>query len=214
MLITEDGLVIDARSIFRGRLQVPWASIRKAVIDDGSRWGYVSEVCRFPVYATRPDDSGAGALIGPLWSTVSSLMPSDCPFPAVDPVPSQAPNLALIFEPQVFTPSMRGDNAGNGAAALELDSIAGMLLLADDPDAARATLAPRVDVGDLGLDDLDYLNGTVETRHSGNGALDIATAGNGASDHGTPNGSGNGASGNGSANGSGNGASAPASASS
>jgi hypothetical protein len=175
--VTEDALVVDARAELRGGLEIPQTSIRKAVVDDGARWGFVSEVCRFPVYADRPDGPGYGALIGPLWSNASSLMPPGCPVAALDPVPVQAPNLALIFEPGIPAPALRGQN---GRRSIETESIVALLLCTDDPDAARAALGERLAIGDVDHDDLEYLIRNGEA-HSGN-----EHAGNGASANGAP----------------------------
>jgi hypothetical protein len=176
LIVTDAALVVDARAEFTGRLEIPWDSIRKAIVDDGGRWGYVSEVCRFPVYALRPDGSGYGALIGPLWSNASSLMPPECPVAALDPVPAQPPNLALIFEPAIPASAPREQN---GHRSAEADSIVGLLLCAEDPDAARAALGERLAIGDVDHDDLEYLvrNGDA---HSGNGHAGNGASGNGA----------------------------------
>ncbi len=170
--VSKDDLVVDARAEFRGRLEIPWDSIRKAVVDDGGRWGYVSEVCRFPVYADRPDGPGHGTLIGPLWSQASSLMPPRCPVPALDPVPARAPNVALIFDPGVAAPTQR-EQSGHGSTGVE--PIVGLLLRVDDPDAAREALGSKLTIGDLDQGDLDYLI-RIARGGSGNGQ-----AGNGAS---------------------------------
>jgi hypothetical protein len=163
--VTEQSLVVDARAVFRGKLEIPWSAVRKAVVDDGTRWGYVSGVCRFPVYDVRPDGSGSGVLIGPLWSTGAALLPPASQVAAVDPVPGQAPNLALIFDPSVSGPTPRGQNG-----AMPTDSIAGLLLRAADPVAAREVLAARTEVGDIHHDDLLYLNAVSGHPHAANGA--------------------------------------------
>jgi hypothetical protein len=165
LLVTEDALVVHARADLKGRLEIPWDSIRKAVVDDGARWGYVSGVCRFPVYADRPDGPGYRALIGPLWSNAASLMPPESPVAVLNPVPARPPNLALILEPAVPAPAPRRQN---GHRSAETNSIVGLLLRADDADAARAALGERLAIGDLDHDDLEYLirNGD---GHSGNG---------------------------------------------
>jgi hypothetical protein len=150
--VTADALILDARADFRGRLEIGWDSIRRAVVDDGTRWGYVAGVCRFPVYDAHADGSGSGALIGPLWSQAACLMPPDCAMVALDPVPAEAPNLALLLEPRITTPSIR-DRNGHGAAG----SIALMLLRAEDPQLARGALASHTQVEDVDLDDLEYL---------------------------------------------------------
>lgn len=180
LLVTEDTLVVDARTELKGRLEIPWDSIRKAVLDDGARWGFVSEVCRFPVYADRPDGPGYGVLIGPLWSNAASLMPPECPVAALDPVPAQAPNLALIFEPAIPASALRRQN---GHRSAETDSIVGLLLCAEDPDAARAAFGERQAIGDVDHDDLEYLirNGDA---HSGNGHAGNAAPRNGAARNG------------------------------
>ena len=176
LIVTDAALVVVARAEFRGRLEIPWDSIRKAVVDDGARWGFVSEVCRFPVYADRPDGLGYGALIGPLWSNAASLMPPECPVAALDPVPAQPPNLALIFEPAIPAPAPRGQN---GHRSAETDSMVGLLLCAEDPDAARAALGERLAIGDVDHDDLEYLART-GYAHSGNGHAGNGASGNGA----------------------------------
>ena len=177
LLVTEDALVVDARAELKGRLEIPWDSIRKAVVDDGARWGYVSEVCRFPVYADRSDGDGYGALIGPLWSHAASLMPPECPVAALDPVPARPPNLALILEPAIAAPAPRGQN---GHWSPGTNSIVGLLLRADDPDAARAALGELLAIGDVDQDDLEYLirnrdadsaAGEARNGASGNGAV-------------------------------------------
>ena len=177
LLVTEDALVVDARAELKGRLEIPWDSIRKAVVDDGARWGYVSEVCRFPVYADRSDGDGYGALIGPLWSNAASLMPPECPVAALDPVPARPPNLALILEPAIAAPAPRGQN---GHWSPGTNSIVGLLLRADDPDAARAALGELLAIGDVDQDDLEYLirnrdadsaAGEARNGASGNGAV-------------------------------------------
>jgi hypothetical protein len=152
--VTEEALVVNAPREFRGRIKIPWGTVRKAVVDDGARWGYVSEVCRFPVHANRPEDSGYGALIGPLWSEASSLMPPDCAIAELDPVPAQPPNLALIFEPGVPAPSARGED-GHGSP--DPASLVGLLVRTDNPDAARTAIASRLEVGDVDRADLEYL---------------------------------------------------------
>jgi hypothetical protein len=155
LLVTDAALVVHAPAQFRGRLRIPWDSVRKAAIDDGGRWGYVSEVCRFAVHAGRADGSGHGALIGPLWSKVSSLMPPGCPVAELDPVPARPPNLALILEPGVPAPSVKDGN-GNGAAKPK--SLVGLLVCAEDPAAAQSALASRVAIADVDPADLDYLS--------------------------------------------------------
>ena len=172
LLVTDDGLVVDARAELKGRLEIPWDSIRKAVVDDGARWGYVSEVCRFPVYADRSDGDGYGALIGPLWSHAASLMPPECPVAALDPVPARPPNLALILDPVLPAPAPRGQNGHRSHGA---NSIVGLLLRADDPDAARAALGERLAIGDVDHGDLEYLIRNGDTR-SGNGVSASAAA--------------------------------------
>jgi hypothetical protein len=172
LLVTEGALVVEARADLKGRLEIPWESIRKAVVDDGARWGYVSEVCRFPVYANRSDGPGYGALIGPLWSNAASLMPSECPVAALNPVPARPPNLALILEPAIPAPAPRGQNGHWSAGE---NSIVALLLRADDPDAARAALDERLAIGDVEQDDLEYLI-RIRDADSGNGVSASAAA--------------------------------------
>lgn len=166
LLIADQALVVDAPAVLRDKLEIPWDSIRKAIVDDGSRWGYVSGVCRFPVYDLRSDGSGSGALIGPLWSQAASLMPAACSVSAIDPVPRQAPNVALILEPHIPNPAAGRQNG----AGPQSSSIAILLACADNPDVARQALASRISVGDIDHDDLAYLSGTVGASGSGDGA--------------------------------------------
>jgi hypothetical protein len=167
LLVTPDALVVDAGTELGGRLEIPWGSIRKAIVDDGSRWGYVAAVCRFPVYDLRSNGSGSGTLIGPLWSRAAALMPPACPVAALDPVPEQSPNLALIFEPGL---SVRMPQDGNGDRRVGADSMIGLLLRVDDPDVARAVIASRIEFGDLDHDDLEYLGRAAGSSRSGSGA--------------------------------------------
>jgi hypothetical protein len=186
LLVNHDALVVDAGAELVGHLEIPWYAIRKVVVDDGSRWGYVAAVCRFPVYAVRSDGSGSGTLIGPLWSRAAALLPAACPVVGIDPVPEQSPNLALIFDPGIAArpPEGNGDRRGDG------NSIVGMLLRADDPAAARAAIASRIEIGDLDHDDLEYLNRAAGLTGSGNEASADGASGNGVS---AADGSGNGA---------------------
>jgi hypothetical protein len=167
LLVAPDALVVDAGTELGGRLEIPWGSIRKAIVDDGSRWGYVAAVCRFPVYDLRSNGSGSGILIGPLWSRAAALMPPACPVAVLDPVPEQSPNLALIFEPGI---SARMPQDRNGGRRVGADSMIALLLRADDPDLARAAFASRVEVGDLDQDDLEYLDRAPGSSQSGRGA--------------------------------------------
>jgi hypothetical protein len=175
LLIIGDALVVETGAAFRGRLEIPWDSIRKAVIDDGSRWGYVATVCRFPVYDVRSSGLGSGVLVGPLWSKAAALLPPGCPVAALEPVPEQSPNLVLIFEPQISVPAQR---MPNGRRPREADSIAGLLLRVEDPDAARAAIASRVEIGDIDHDDLEYLNRAAGLSRSGSGASGNGASGN------------------------------------
>jgi hypothetical protein len=161
MRVGEDALVLDARAVFRGLVEIPLPAVRKAVVDDGRRWGYVGR-WRFPVFAMRSSGYGTGALSGPLWSFDSSLMPEGCPVAAIDPVPAQAPNLALILEPAVAVPNSRAHH-GHGVHPA---SIVGLLLRAEEPEAARLALSARIAVGDLDLDDLDYLTEAAREERS------------------------------------------------
>ena len=152
MRVTDAGLVLRAPGGYEDGLELPWKAIRKLVIDDGNRWGYVSGVCRFPVYDLRPDGSGSGVLIGPLWSHAGSLLPEGCPTAEVDPVPADAPNLALILEP---------------AMAVTGEPVAILLLCLEDPEGARETLSGRPPFGDLAHDDLEFLtNAARRPRHA------------------------------------------------
>jgi hypothetical protein len=177
LLVNHGALVVDAGAELGGRLEIPWYAIRKAVVDDGSRWGYVAAVCRFPVYAVRSDGSGSGTLIGPLWSRAAALLPAGSPVVEIDPVPEQSPNLVLIFDPGIAArpPQGDGDRRGDG------NSIVGMLLRTDNPAAARTAIASRIEIGDLDHDDLEYLNRAASLTGSGNEASATGASGNGAS---------------------------------
>jgi hypothetical protein len=168
LVVTSEATVVDARAILRGRWEIPWTSVRKVLVDDGERWGYVASLCRFPVYDTHLDGSGSGALVGPLWSHAASLMPPRCAQLAFDPVPVEAPNVALILDPRLPAPSRRNNRAYGQHRPVAL-----VLVRASDPVAARQALAPRPEFGDLDHDDLLYL---AATAHDSNG--------NGFSDHG------------------------------
>src|SRR5436309_6039957 len=95
--VTAAALILNEPALFSQRIVIPLELIRKAVVDDGTLWGHASERHRFPVYDIRSDGSGSGALVGSFWGPMSSLMPPDCRMASVDPVPAEAPNLALIF---------------------------------------------------------------------------------------------------------------------
>jgi hypothetical protein len=155
--LTGRAVLIEARSTFRGKLDVPLTSVRRALVDEGSGWAYATAVCRFPVYDRRSDGSGTGALIGPLWSKSRALLPESCPTIALPPVPEQPPNLALILEPCVRTPLARDQKPSTGPH--EADTIALLLLHAEDPEAARELLAGKLELRDLDLEDLEYLSG-------------------------------------------------------
>ena len=165
LLVTKQALVLEARNVLRGRLEIDWNSIRKTIVDDGARWGHVAEACRFPVYDLREDGSGSGTLIGPLWSLGGSLMPGSCPLLEIDPVPALAPHLALVFEPLLVVPSLR--DGGGGAAAL-------LLLHATDPELARAALAEHATVGELDQGDFAYLDAAGSPGAPGHRAADSA----------------------------------------
>jgi hypothetical protein len=148
LLITKGSLVLEARHVLRGRLEIGWDSIRKAIVDDGTRWGHMALTCRFGAYDVRPEGAGSGTLIGPLWARAASVMPAACPMLEIDPVPAEPPNLALVFEPLLEISSFReGDG---GAAAI-------VLLRAADPEEARALIAEHATVGEIDRDDLAYL---------------------------------------------------------
>jgi len=165
--VSDRALIVDAPTIVRGKVEIPRGSIRKVIVDDGIRWGYVSGVCRFPAYDVRRDGSGSGALIGPLWSQASSLMPPACPVMGLDPVPRQAPNVALIFDPPISNLSLRGRNA---AAPRPPASVAVLLLSVEHPGVARDLLASKLEVGDVDHDDLAYLGGANNASQTGDGA--------------------------------------------
>jgi hypothetical protein len=164
LLVTPEATVVDARAILRGRWQIPWTSVRKVLVDDGERWGYVASLCRFPVYDNRADGSGSGALIGPLWSHAASLTPPRCGQLAFDPVPVQAPNIALVLEPPLAAPSRRSNGAYGQDRPVKL-----VLVRANDPLAARQVLAPRPEFGDLDHDDLLYLGAGDAAANGSNG---------------------------------------------
>jgi hypothetical protein len=150
--VTDSALTLRAKGRFEDGIEIPRRDVRKLVVDDGARWGYVSGVCRFPVYDLRPDGSGSGVLIGPLWSNAASLLPDGCPTAAVEPVPSEPPNVAILLDPPL---AVRG--AGRRSDPPEADWVAIVLLRAEDPQAAREALAAHGSLGDIAHDDLEYL---------------------------------------------------------
>jgi hypothetical protein len=165
LVVTPEAIVVDARAILRGRWEIPWTSVRRVVVDDGERWGYVASLCRFPVYDTHPDGSGSGGLIGPLWSHAASLLPPGCSRLMFDPVPVRAPNVALLLNPGLPAPSRRRDGAYGMDRPVSL-----VLVRAQDPAAARLVLANRGEFGDLDHDDLVYLAGKSQSAGNGNGS--------------------------------------------
>jgi hypothetical protein len=164
LALTPEAIVVDARAILRGRWEIPWTSVRKVLVDDGERWGYVAGLCRFPVYDTHADGFGSGALIGPLWSHAASLMPPGCAQLAFDPVPVEAPNIALILDLGLPAPSRRNHGAHGGDRPVAL-----VLVRVNDPLAARQALASRPEFGDLDHGDLLYLAATAS--RSGEGSI-------------------------------------------
>ena len=160
---TDSALLLYAEGRFEDGVEIPWRDVRKLVVDDGTRWGYVSGVCRFPVYDLRPDGSGSGVLIGPLWSNAGSLLPDGCPVAEVEPVPADAPNVAVILDPPLAVPRP-GRRSGDGP---EADWVSILLLRARDPEAAREALAAHQTLGDVDHDDLEYLSQAV--RNPGHG---------------------------------------------
>jgi hypothetical protein len=160
LLITKGSLVLEARHVLRGRLEIDWDSIRKAVVDDGTRWGHMARTCRFGAYDVHPDGTGSGTLIGPLWSRAASVMPAACPMLEIAPVPAEPPNLALVFEPLIQIPSLR-EGDGGGAAIL--------LLCAADPEEARALIAEHATVGEIDRDDLAHLEAVAGSGQASRG---------------------------------------------
>ena len=112
--------------------------------------------CRFPVYDSHADGTGTGALVGPLWSTSPSLLPETCTALKIEPVPEQAPNIALILDPCVATPLARDQRPSAGLR--EAGAVAAVFARADDPDAARELLAGKLQLRNLDLEDLAYLS--------------------------------------------------------
>lgn len=151
--VTDSGISVRADQWPEDGVEIQWPNVRKLIVDDGTRWGYVSGVCRFPVYDLRQDGSGSGVLIGPLWSHAGSLLPEGCPAAQLEPVPAEAPNIALILDPALAMPN-------EDAAAIAI-----LLLRAEDPEAARAVLADHRPVGDAAHDDLEYLTHTARHPH-------------------------------------------------
>jgi hypothetical protein len=142
LLVSAGALLIEGHSAFEDNLEIPLRSIQRAAVDDGAGWAYTTATCRFPIFDRRPDGSGTGALVGPLWATSPSLVPDGCHVLELDPVPVQVPNIALIFEPSISTTA--------GSAAV-------MILRVEDPVLAGELLGARLTTGPMGLDVLDYL---------------------------------------------------------
>lgn len=156
MRVAGRAIIFEARSSFRGKLEIPLECVRKALVDDGSGWTYATAVCRFAVYDSHADGTGTGALVGPLWSTTPSLLPETCPALEIEPVPGQAPNIALILDPCVVTPLARDQKPSAGPR--RADAIAVLFARAEDPADARDLLAGKLQLGRLDLDDLAYLS--------------------------------------------------------
>jgi hypothetical protein len=151
LLVSAGALLIDGHPDLGGKLEIPLGSVKRVVVDDGAGWAYTTSICRFPIFDRRPDGSGTGALVGPLWSTSPSLMPDGCPVIALGPVPAEVPNVALFFEPCISTViDGRAPRQGGG-------TVAAMFLRAEDPDSATDLLSARLPTGPLGLDLLEYL---------------------------------------------------------
>jgi hypothetical protein len=124
--IDADGVLAHDPAMLREPLHIPRASLRAAVVerdDDAPR--------RFRVHA----DSGpftSGARDGWLWerghgSAVPALMRGE----------RDEPNVALILEPPVIAPRLRGRRSHGPLAG---ERLAGLLLRVDDPAAAEAAL--------------------------------------------------------------------------
>jgi hypothetical protein len=124
--IAADGVIADDPAMLREPLHIPRASLRAAVVERDDR-----AQRRFRVHA----DSGpfsSGARDGWLWqrghgSAVPSLMRHE----------RDAPNLALIIEPPVAVPALRGRRSHGPLAG---ERLAGLLLRVDDPAAAEDAL--------------------------------------------------------------------------
>jgi hypothetical protein len=125
LTIDADGVLAHDPAMLREPLHIPRASLRAAVVerDDAPR--------RFRVHA----DSGpftSGARDGWLWergrgSAVPALMRGE----------RDEPNVALILEPPVVAPRLRGRRSHGPLAG---ERLAGLLLRVDDPAAAEVAL--------------------------------------------------------------------------
>lgn len=173
LFVADRTFVLDARSVFRGRLEVPLDRVRNLVFDDGGGWAYTNVPCRFPIYDRRADGSGTGALLGPLWSPAAALLPESCPTLAVDPVPELAPNIVLILDPCVAAPLARDQKPNQSR---EAGFVAVLLLRAEDPEGAREILAAKTDLGQLGHPDLEYLNGPLHFADAASGEPEAAAS--------------------------------------
>jgi hypothetical protein len=169
--VTAAALILNEPAVFSERILIPLELVRKAIVDDGTLWGNASESHRFPVYDIRSDGSGSGALVGSLWGPVSSLMPPGCRMASVDPVPAEAPNLALIVEPPVAIPKPRTQNGDSHKA----DRVAVLLVRVEDPAEARGALTHSVTVADIDHDDLEYLGGGVGSVRAANGDRPVSS---------------------------------------
>jgi len=125
--IGADGLVAHDPAMLREPLHIPRASLRAAVVERDDR-----APRRFRVHA----DSGpftSGARDGWLWergrgSAVPALMRGE----------RDEPNVALILEPAVAVPPLRGRRSHGPLAG---ERLAGLLLRVDDPAGAEEALA-------------------------------------------------------------------------
>ena len=169
--VTPGSLFFDQPAIFRSPLEVPVSTVRKAVIDDGHRWGHVEDRFRFPVYDIRADGTGSRELLGALWAPRSRRRTATSMLPSLDPTDGQPPNVALLFEPRVRVPKLRYSPLSGPQKG---EAMVGVLLRTADPSAARATLSAITEVSDLDWDDGKYLGqGLLTSTGAENGSLAV-----------------------------------------
>ena len=127
LTIDDDGLVASDPRILREPLRIPRASLRAAAVERDDR-----AARRFRVHAASGPFWGGGR-DGYLWQRGRGSA-----LPALVREERDEPNVALILQPPVRVPSLRGRGSHGPLAG---ERLAGLLLRVEDPAAAEAALA-------------------------------------------------------------------------
>jgi hypothetical protein len=174
LILTRQGnLEVDYPALFRSPLTIRPDQIRKAIVDDGRRWGENSETFRFPVYDLHADGTGTRELVNALWrpSDRRGRGSSSSLTPVVDASPTRIPNLALIFEAPVPVPELR---EAKDHTPMKGEALAGLLFHVEDPAEARAMLSQLTELGDADMDDAEHLDRNLGFRFPAGGGEDQA----------------------------------------